>query len=197
MRTAVDAVFAGKERRFNRRFLQLCSHYLVEPVACTPRSGWEKGQVENQFGNTREQVFTPRLRCADYAELNGLLEARCLSQARKDGHPEMKEQTVWDVFQSEQTALIEYRGAFDGFHEKTLSVQKNCLVQFDRNRYSVEARAVGRTVQLHAYADRIAVRLDGEVVAEHARRSATGNCRRRSRRCAAGSAATPMATGSS
>ncbi len=170
MRTAVDAVFAGKERRFNRRFLQLCSHYLVEPVACTPRSGWEKGQVENQVGNTREQVFTPRLRCADYAELNGLLEARCLSQARKDGHPEMKEQTVWDVFQAEQPALIDYRGAFDGFHEKTLSVQKNCLVQFDRNRYSVEARAVGRTVQLHAYAERIVVRLDGEIVAEHARR---------------------------
>ena len=105
------------------------------------------GQVENQVGNTREQVFTPRLRCADYAELNSFLEARCLSQARKDGHPEMKEQTVWDVFQAEQPALIDYRGAFDGFHEKTLSVQKNCLVQFDRNRYSVEARAVGRTVQ--------------------------------------------------
>jgi hypothetical protein len=24
MKTAVDAVFAGKERRFNRRFLQMC-----------------------------------------------------------------------------------------------------------------------------------------------------------------------------
>src|SRR5436305_7024235 len=24
------------------------SHYLVDPVACTPASGWEKGQVENQ-----------------------------------------------------------------------------------------------------------------------------------------------------
>src|SRR5271165_2322692 len=25
-------------------------HHLVEPVACTPASGWEKGQVENQVG---------------------------------------------------------------------------------------------------------------------------------------------------
>jgi len=47
MKTAVDAVFVGKERRFNRRFLQLMSHHLVEPVACTPASGWEQGQVEN------------------------------------------------------------------------------------------------------------------------------------------------------
>src|ERR1019366_1482203 len=38
------------------------------------------------------------------------------------------------------------------------------------NRYSVEARAVGRTVQLHAYAERIVVRLDGELVADHPRR---------------------------
>ena len=43
MRTAVDAVFVGRERRFNRRFLQLCAHYLVEPTACTPASGWGEG----------------------------------------------------------------------------------------------------------------------------------------------------------
>jgi hypothetical protein len=29
---------------YNRRFLQMCSHYLVEPVACAPASGWEKGR---------------------------------------------------------------------------------------------------------------------------------------------------------
>lgn len=46
-KTAVEAVFTGKERHYNRRFLQMCSHYLVQPVACTPASGWEKGQVEN------------------------------------------------------------------------------------------------------------------------------------------------------
>ena len=47
MKTAVETIFVGKERAYNRRFQQMCSHYLVEPVACTPASGWEKGQVEN------------------------------------------------------------------------------------------------------------------------------------------------------
>jgi transposase len=50
MKTAVDTVFLGKDRRFNRRFTQMCGHYLVEPVACTPAAGWEEGQVENQVG---------------------------------------------------------------------------------------------------------------------------------------------------
>jgi transposase len=52
----------GQDRLYNRRFLQMCSHYLVEPVACTPASGWGKGQVENQVGLVRERFFTPRLR---------------------------------------------------------------------------------------------------------------------------------------
>ena len=35
--------------------------------------------------------------------------------------------------------------------------------------YSVAARAVGRTVDVRAYADRIVIRQDGETVAEHPR----------------------------
>ena len=41
MKTAVETIFVGKQRLYNRRFLQMCSHYLVEPVACTPASGWQ------------------------------------------------------------------------------------------------------------------------------------------------------------
>ncbi len=44
-KTVVDAILSGKDRRFNIRFLAMASHYLFEPVACTPESGWEKGQV--------------------------------------------------------------------------------------------------------------------------------------------------------
>lgn len=31
-KTAVETIFTGKERLYNRRFLQMASHYLVEPV---------------------------------------------------------------------------------------------------------------------------------------------------------------------
>ena len=45
MKTAVESVFLGKDRQFNRRFLQMCGHYLVEPTACTPasaRCNWKR-----------------------------------------------------------------------------------------------------------------------------------------------------------
>lgn len=51
-----------------------------------------------------------------------------------------------------------YRGPFDGFHAVTASVSKTCLVRFDNNKYSVSASAVGRPVEIRAYADRIVVR---------------------------------------
>jgi transposase len=79
MKTAVETVFVGKERQYNRGFLQMCSHFLVEPVACTPASGWEKGQVENQVNLVRERFFTPRLRFKSYRELNGWLLDKCIS----------------------------------------------------------------------------------------------------------------------
>jgi transposase len=70
MKTAVDAVFVGKDRTFNRRFLLMADHYMFEPTACTPASGWEKGQVENQVQVSRERFFKPRLRFATLEELS-------------------------------------------------------------------------------------------------------------------------------
>jgi transposase len=170
MKTAVEAIFTGKDRRYNRRFLQMCTHYLVEPVACTPASGWEKGQVENQVGLVRERFFTPRLRFKSYEEMNAWLLDRCVSYAKARPHPDLRDDTVWAVFERERQALVPYTGPFDGFHALPAAVSKTCLVRFDNNKYSVMAKAVGRTVEVHAYADRIVIRQNGESVGEHRRR---------------------------
>jgi hypothetical protein len=71
----------------NRRFLQMCGHYLVEPVACTPGAGWEKGQAENQVGVARRRLFTPRLRFESHEELNAWLLDRCVAWAKAQPHP--------------------------------------------------------------------------------------------------------------
>ena len=69
MKTAVEAILVGKARNYNQRFLQMCSHHLVEPVACSPASGWEKGQV----GNLRDQLFLPKPRVISLPEMNAWL----------------------------------------------------------------------------------------------------------------------------
>ena len=169
MKTAVETIFVGRERAYNRRFLQMCSHYLVDPVACTPASGWEKGQVENQVGVVRERFFTPRVRVKSYEELNALLLDQAIAYAKAHPHPEFKDRTVWQAFEAERPFLVAYAGRFDGFHATPASVSKTCLVRFDNNRYSVAAGAVGRPVEVRAYADRIELRQDGRVVGDHPR----------------------------
>ena len=73
------------------------------------------------------------------------------------------------MFEAERPKLVRYTGRFDGFHSVPAAVSKTCLVRFDSNKYSVAANAVGRPVEVHAYADRIVIRQDGRIVAEHPR----------------------------
>ena len=87
MKTAVSTVFVGKKRDYNRRFQEMCSHHLVEPVACTPGAGWEKGQVERQVGDVRGRLFVPSPRGCSYAEINEWLMDRCIEDARTHPHP--------------------------------------------------------------------------------------------------------------
>ncbi len=53
MKTAVEAIFVGKARRYNRRFLQMCSHHLIEPVACTPARSDAGGPITTTHDYTR------------------------------------------------------------------------------------------------------------------------------------------------
>ena len=174
MKTAVETIFVGRERAYNRRFLQMCSHYLVEPVACTPASGWEKGQVENQVGLVRERLFTPRVRVRSYDELNALLLDGVVAYAKAHPHPEQRDLTIWQAFEAERGALVPYAGRFDGFHAVPAAVSSTCLVRFDNNKYSVMASAIGRPVEVRAYAERIEIRQDGRIVAEHPRAFSRG-----------------------
>ena len=139
MKTAVEAIFVGKERAYNRRFLQMCGHYLVEPVACTPASGWEKGQVENQVGLVRERFFSPRLRVKSYEELNAWL-ARPVHRLCQGAAaiPSSATRRSGRCSRRSGRASCPTPGRFDGFHAMPASVSKTCLVRFDNNKYSVD-----------------------------------------------------------
>ena len=170
MKTAVDTVFEGKARKFNRRFIQMLSHYLVEPTACTPAAGWEKGQVENQVGNIREWLFVPRLKFPDLFSLNEHVAHACLEIANQRKHPEQKDLHIIDVFeQTERATLRPLAPQFDGYVQKCCRVSSTCLVSVDRNRYSVDCRYANQAVNVHMYADKLRVLVKDQVIAEHPR----------------------------
>ena len=101
-----------------------------------------------------------------FEELNALLIDKCIAWAKANPHPEMTDRTVWEVFEAERPQLVPYAGRFDGFHSVPAAVSKTCLVRFDNNKYSVMASAVGRPVEIRAYAERIEIR-QGEPSRRH------------------------------
>jgi transposase len=167
-KTLVDVIFTGKERRFNRRFLALANHYLFEPVACTPGSGWEKGQVENQVGNVREWLFSPRPSFDDMPALNTWLEQQCRRLASRP-HPQQPARTIAQLFAEEQAQLRPIDRPFNGYFEQPCRVSSTCTVPYDRNRYSVPAEYAGQRVSLRATAEQIVVAAEGKQIAIHTR----------------------------
>ena len=153
LKTVVTKILMGKDRQFNRRFQNMASHYLFEPVACTPAAGWEKGQVENQVKFIRQRLFVPRPKFADMEELNQWLKDRCQTIAAGHQHPEFKDGAVAEYFAREKEQLVAVSLPFDGYKETPARVSTTALVSYDRNRYSVKAGAAGRTVMLRAYAE--------------------------------------------
>jgi len=169
LKTVVSKIMIGKDRNFNRRFQNLSSHYLFEPVACTPAAGWEKGQVESQVKFIRHRLFVPRLKFTDIDELNLWLSDRCRTLAAGHNHPEFKNGTVAEYFAMEKEQLMVASSPFEGYKELPARVTTTSLVAYDRNRYSVNASAVGKTAMLRAYADRLIIVHEGEVIGEHRR----------------------------
>jgi transposase len=169
MSTAVTSILRGKERVYNQRFVQMCSHYLVKPVACTPGAGWEKGQVEKQVRDVRKWLFTPRPRFTSLEELNQWLYVRCAQICQERKHPVYKDKTIQEVFKEEQTVLIPVQKEFEGYIEKECSVSSTSLVRYDRNHYSAPCTIAGQTATVRAKADRILIVSNGKEVANHLR----------------------------
>lgn len=169
LKTVINTIYKGKEREFNARFFECSSHYLFDITACTPKAGWEKGQVERQVQTLRQRFFIPRQRFSSFDDLNAYLRERCIANAKTSKHPEMQDVSIYHVFEEEREFLIKTVVPFDAGMAREVRVSPQCLVTYDRNRYSVPCAYANRSVQLRAYANHIRFYAQGELIAEHKR----------------------------
>lgn len=153
----------------NARFNAMTSHYLFEATFCNPASGWEKGQIEKNVQDARRRVWQNAPAFASLGALNEWLELRCLALWAEVQHPEDKTRTIAEVWADEQPHLMALPPPFDGFVEHTKRVSPTCLLNFERDRYSVPSPFANRAVSLRVYAERLVVVAEGEVIAEHVR----------------------------
>jgi hypothetical protein len=164
----------------------MANHYVFTPEFCNPAAGWEKGQVEKNVRDARHRFWQPMPEFADLTALNDWLEQRCIALWQDIPHGGLPG-SIADVWTQEQATLMPscWRRAFgvmpcafDGFVEHSKRVSPTCLINFERNRYSVPASFANRPVSLRVYPDRLVVVLqarlrhdaaEGQILCEHQR----------------------------
>ena len=138
----------GKGRLYDSRFLQMCSHYLVKPVASTPASGGEKGEVKNHRLDWLGDASSPRLP----ASLTPRRVAIHSWSIRRSGR----------CSKSSAPSSSPYAGRFDA------SMRCRCRPRRPAWCASITTNTRSQPVRsgpVQAYADRIAIRQDGALAA--------------------------------
>ena len=176
MKTAVDKVNKGKGRVVNARFAVMCAHYLFDADFCNVASGWEKGVVEKNVQDSRRRIWQEAgtRRFGSFTELNVWLGERCRALWSEIRHPEYKQFSVAEMLEQEQLHLMPMPEAFDGYVESPARVSSTCLVNVNRNRYSVPCEWAGQIVSTRLYPARVAVVAGDAIVASHQRLSMRG-----------------------
>jgi transposase len=167
LKSAVVYVGRGRDRRLNRRFLELRSWCLFESRFCNVAKGNEKGHVENLVKRSQRTFLTPLPEVQDLDELNAKLSRDCLAELERTDREGQSHRTLWET---EKLSLLRLPSVpFAACQERSSIVDKQSLVQFDDRFYSVPVRWAHHPCVLKGFVDRVEISCQQEVVAVHRR----------------------------
>ena len=130
------AVFWDKKKRcMTEPFSRFVVHHGFRPEFCNPRSGWEKGNVENKVKYIRNNFFNPINRCRfkDLATLNDALASFAVKDRSRKHYK--KERLISELLESERPVFGELRPPFGYVERRVVNVDKQGFVQYRGNRY--------------------------------------------------------------
>lgn len=169
LRTAVQKILKGTNRREQEAFVALRSHYLFQADFCNAAQAHEKGQVENLVGYARRNFLVPVPECASLTELNQLLYAKCLEYAEKRSLPGGSK-SVAAVWAEEKKHLLPLPPqSFACCRLLDVKSDSYARVRFENNFYSVPTTYARRWLTLKAFVDRIEVYGKDKLIASHPR----------------------------
>ena len=125
MKTAVETVFIGKDRQFNRRFL--ANVWPLPGRANGLHAGFGLGKGagrEPGRSGARALLHTTATGGELYEELNAWLLDRCVAYAKAHKHPELTDCTIWQAFEAERPQLVQITRAIRWVHATQASVTK-------------------------------------------------------------------------
>ncbi|MEC4295551.1 IS21 family transposase [Adlercreutzia shanghongiae] len=160
----------GEVVRASELFGRFACHFGFEFSFCNPRSGHEKGAVENKVGATRRNLFVPVPRIYDVARYNIRLLDECMGRSDKEHYAKGESERA--LFMEDAVALRDMPAAeFSVVSYRPARCDKYGYVCLDGNhRYAADPSLARRSVIVGRRAFCIDIYTeDGELVATHDR----------------------------
>lgn len=160
---------------WNERFLEFTRHYAYEPFVCRPRDPNRKGRIEAAIGFIqRDAVRGQAFESLDHLNRHLAEWLSTIANVRVHG---TTHETPEALFRVEKTLLTPLPSRpFATWRSEVRRVQRDCLLSYAGNFYSVPPQHVGREVVVRVFPDHLDI-VDGRgaLLASHRLREGRGH----------------------
>lgn len=158
----VKRLMKQSESELNKQFEDFAGFYGYKPVLCRPYRGQTKGKVERTVRYVREN-FMVGIRYHSLEDLNGQAHAWC-NKINAKIHGTTNERPI-DRLAEEKLLPLKREYIIDKINLRR--VEKDCLISYAGNKYSVPAEYVGRDVTVIVLDHMLAAYFEGKQIALH------------------------------
>lgn len=158
----VKRMLKQSESELNKQFEDFAGFYGFKPILCRPYRGQTKGKVERTVRYVREN-FMLGIRYHSLADLNSQAHAWC-NKINAKIHGTTNERPI-DRLADEKLLPLKREYIIDRINLRR--VEKDCLISYAGNKYSVPAEYVGRDVTVIVLDHMSAAYFEGKQIALH------------------------------
>jgi len=158
----IKRLMKQEESTLNRQFEDFAGFYGFKPILCRPYRGQTKGKIERTVRYVRDN-FMVGIKYSSLNDLNGQALAWCNKVNAKE-HGTTGE-IPFERIKKERLNPLMREYIIDKINLRR--VQKDCLISYGGNQYSVPAEYTGRDVAVVSLGSTLAVYHEGKQVAVH------------------------------
>ena len=158
----IKRLLKQEDSTLNRQFEDFSGFYGFKPILCRPYRGQTKGKVERTVQFVRDNFMTG-VKYNSLDHLNGQALAWC-NKVNGKVHATTNE-IPFERLKKENLNPLSREYIIDKINLRR--VQKDCLISFAGNQYSVPAEYVGKDVAVVALDNLLAVYHEGKQIASH------------------------------
>lgn len=158
----IKRLMKQEESTLNRQFEDFAGFYGFKPILCRPYRGQTKGKIERTVRYVREN-FLVGIRYRSLNDLNGQALAWC-NKINGKAHGTTGE-IPFERMKKERLNPLLREYIIDKINLRR--VQKDCLISYGGNQYSVPAEYTGKDVAVVSLGNTLAIYHEGKQVAIH------------------------------